>query len=94
MMNHETSSDVDQEIQNNPITNAMANCHANEYDQTPIPTSRQSPSQDFTTSLKLINKEYTYGCNKKQQTGPVVMGFDSDRFIKFCDKASSDYEPN
>jgi hypothetical protein len=42
----------------------------------------------------LINYEYTYGHDKKQQTGPVVVGFDLDRFIKYCDKASPDYDLN
>ena len=94
MADHDTSSAVDQEMKNNPITNAMADCHANEYGQTHIPTARPSPSWDFVTSLKLINKEYAYVHDKKEQTGPVVVGFDSDIFIKFSDKASPYYESN
>ncbi len=35
--------------------------------------------------------QYTYGHEKKQQTGPVVVGFDSERFIKYCDKTSPYY---
>ena len=31
---------------------------------------------------------------KQQQTGLVVVGFDSERFIKYCDKASPYYDPN
>jgi len=59
-----------------------------------ISPMRRSTSQQFVASLKLINDEYTYGHDKKQETGPVVVGFDSDRFLKYCNMASPDYDLN
>jgi hypothetical protein len=76
------------------ITDAKANCDDNGCNQTHISLVRFSTSQQFAASLKLINDEYTYGHDKKQQTGTVVVGFDSDRIIKYCDKASPDYDLN
>ena len=37
-----------------------------------------SASRQFAASLKLIDDEYTYGHEQKQQTGPVVVGFNSE----------------
>ena len=51
-----------------------------------------SASRDFAMTLKEI-KVITYCRIKNQQTGPVVTGFDSSRFMQFCDKASPNYEP-
>ena len=45
-----------------------------------------SASRDFAKTLKEI-EVITYGHIKNQQTGPVVTGFDSSRFMQFCDKA-------
>ena len=58
------------------------------------PSANLSASRQFAASLKLINDEYTYGHEKKQQTGPVVVGFDSEQFIKYSDKSSPYYDPN
>ena len=79
---------------NNLITDAKANCHNDECDQMHIPHVRFSTSQQFASSLKLIHDEYTYSHDKKQQTGSFMVGFDSDKFIKCCDKASPDYDSN
>jgi hypothetical protein len=51
-----------------------------------------SASREFAETLKEI-EVITYGHIKNQQTGPVVTGFDSSRFMQFCDKASPNYEP-
>ena len=51
-----------------------------------------SASTDFTTTLQEI-EVITFGHIKNQQTGPVVTGADSARFMQFCDKASQNYEP-
>ena len=31
---------------------------------------------------------------KKKQAGPIVVGFNSERFIKYCNKASPYYDPD
>ena len=54
--------------------------------------ARFSTSQQFAASLKLINDEYTYDHDRNQRTCPVVVGFESDRFIKYCNMASPDYD--
>jgi len=92
MADHGRLYAVNKEMQNNLITDAKANGDDDECDQTHLSPMRFSPSRQFTASLKSINDEYTYGHDKKQETGPVVVGFDSDRFIKYCDRASPDYD--
>lgn len=44
--------------------------------------------------LKSINDEFTYGHDKKQQTGPFIVEFNSGQFIQICDKASPDFKSN
>jgi hypothetical protein len=44
MADHDTSSAVDQEMQNHPMSNAMANYHGNENSQTHITIARPPPS--------------------------------------------------
>ena len=86
------------EIQNNLLTDTMDKfddqIDQGHTDQGHTPPANLSASRQFAASLKLINDEYTYGHEKKQQTGPVVVGFDSERFIKYSDKASPYYDPN
>jgi hypothetical protein len=79
-------------MQNNLITDARANCNNDECDQTYISPMNFSTSQQFAVSPKLIDDEYIYGHDKRQQTGPVVVGFDLGRFIKHSGKASPDYD--
>ena len=92
MADHGRLYAVNEEMRNSLITDAKAYGDDDECDQTHLSPVRFSPSWLFAASLILINDEYTYGHDKKQQTGPVVVGFDSDRFIKYCDRASPDYD--
>jgi hypothetical protein len=73
MADHGRSYAVNEEMQNNLITDAKANCDDDGCNQTHLSPMRFSPSRQFAASLKLINDEYTYGHDKKQQTGPVMM---------------------
>ena len=82
MADQDRSYAVDEEMQNNLITDTKANCSDDDCNQTHLSHVRFSSSWQFAESLKLINNEYTYGHDKKQWTGPVVVGFNSDRFIK------------
>ena len=78
------------EIENNLITDMMdkfdqidrgntdrGNTDRGNTDRGHTPPANLSASRQFAASLKLINDEYTYGHEKKQQTGSVVVGFDS-----------------
>ena len=65
-----------------------------QYNQILISVQSFSRTQKFAASLKSINNGYTYGHDKKQQTGTLVVGFDSNKFIRYCDKASLDFESN
>ena len=59
----------------------MMDTFDDEINQDPFPLANLSASRQFAASLKLINDEYTYGHEKQQQqTGPVVVCFDSERF--------------
>lgn len=49
-------------------------------------------SAEFGETLKIM-EVMSYGHGTFLQTGPVVASFNSAKFIKFCDKASSDYDP-
>ena len=90
MADHGRSYAVNEEMRNNLITDANANGDDDECNQTYLSLTRFSTYRQFAASLKLINDKYTYGHDKKQQTGPVMVGFDSDRFIQYCDRASPD----
>jgi len=79
-------------MQNNLITDAKATGNDDECDEAHISPMRFPTSQQFAASLKLINDEYTYGHDRNQRTCPVVVGFESDRFIKYCNMASPDYD--
>ena len=92
MADHGRLYAVNEEMRSNLITDGKANGDDDEWDQTHLSPVRFSTSRQFAASLKLINDEYTYGHDKKQQTGPVVVGVDSDRFIKYCNRASPDYD--
>jgi hypothetical protein len=79
------------EVNDNLNTGAIENLN-DHVDGTPTQPVRLSSSREFAASLKLIDDEYTYGRDKKQRTGPVIIGFDSERFVKYCDKASPYYD--
>ena len=53
----------------------------------------RSPSAHFSKTPKETEAQ-TYGHGSNVHTGPVVMQFDSGRFVMFCNKASSDYNPS
>jgi hypothetical protein len=78
-------------VHDNLITGAIENLN-DHVDGTPTLPVRLSLSREFAASVTLINDEYTYVHDKKQQTCPVVIGFDSERFVKYCDKASPYYD--
>ena len=63
------------EMQSKLLTDVM-DMFDNQIERDHIPLANLSASRRFAASLKLINDEYTYGHEKKQQTGPVVVGFD------------------
>lgn len=62
--------------------------HADACNQILISVQSFSCSQKFAASVKSINIAYTYGHDKKQQTGFVIVGFNSDQCIQYCDKVS------
>jgi hypothetical protein len=48
---------------------------------------------EFVETLKETDVR-TFGHGTLKQTGLLVVGLDSSRFIQYCDKASPDYNPN
>lgn len=63
--------------------------HANECNQTLI-----FCNHFLDPKICNLHKINQYGHDEKQQTCPVVVGFDSDQFIRYCDKVFSDFECN